>query len=79
MGDLYKQSLPENPENSPENTSCCCCARLYAQYTGRVLTNPDRDFVLVVPLTYIGISGPETSEERVAMRGSQGRHDVPSI
>ncbi len=29
-------------------------------------------------LCYIGISGPEVSEERVAMRVSQGGHDVPS-
>ena len=31
-----------------------------------------------VVLCFIGISGPETSEERVAMRVSQGGHDVPS-
>lgn len=31
-----------------------------------------------VVLCYIGISGPEVSEERVAMRVSQGGHDVPS-
>ena len=30
-----------------------------------------------VVLCFIGISGPETSEERVAMRMSQGGHDVP--
>src|SRR4029077_17015836 len=30
-----------------------------------------------VILCSIGISGPETSEERVAMRVSQGGHDVP--
>ncbi len=30
-----------------------------------------------VVLCFIGISGPETSEERVAMRVSQGGHDVP--
>jgi predicted ABC-type ATPase len=29
-------------------------------------------------LCFIGISGPEVSEERVAMRVSQGGHDVPS-
>jgi len=29
-------------------------------------------------LCFIGISGPETSETRVAMRVSQGGHDVPS-
>lgn len=28
-------------------------------------------------LCYIGISGPEVSDERVAMRVSQGGHDVP--
>jgi predicted ABC-type ATPase len=31
-----------------------------------------------VVLCYIGIDGPDTSEERVAMRVSQGGHDVPS-
>ena len=31
-----------------------------------------------VVLYFIGISGPETSEQRVAMRVSQGGHDVPS-
>jgi predicted ABC-type ATPase len=31
-----------------------------------------------VVLCFIGISGPEKSEERVAMRVSQGGHDVPS-
>jgi len=31
-----------------------------------------------VALCFIGISSPETSEERVAMRVSQGGHDVPS-
>lgn len=30
-----------------------------------------------VVLCYFGIDGPETSEERVAMRVSQGGHDVP--
>ena len=31
-----------------------------------------------VVLCFIGISGPEVSEQRVAMRVSQGGHDVPS-
>lgn len=31
-----------------------------------------------VILCFIGISGPEVSEERVAMRISQGGHEVPS-
>ena len=31
-----------------------------------------------VVLCFVGISGVETSEERVAMRVSQGGHDVPS-
>lgn len=31
-----------------------------------------------VILCFIGISGPEVSEQRVAMRVSQGGHDVPS-
>ena len=31
-----------------------------------------------VVLCFIGISGPETSEQRVCMRVSQGGHDVPS-
>lgn len=31
-----------------------------------------------VVLCYIGISGPEVAEQRVAMRVSQGGHDVPS-
>jgi predicted ABC-type ATPase len=31
-----------------------------------------------VVLCYIGIAGPEMSEERVAMRVSQGGHDVPT-
>lgn len=31
-----------------------------------------------VILCFIGISGPEMSEQRVAMRVSQGGHDVPS-
>lgn len=31
-----------------------------------------------VVLYFIGIAGPETSEQRVAMRVSQGGHDVPS-
>ena len=31
-----------------------------------------------VVLCFIGMSGPEVSEERVAMRVSQGGHDVPS-
>jgi predicted ABC-type ATPase len=31
-----------------------------------------------VVLCFIGISGPEKSEERIAMRVSQGGHDVPS-
>ena len=31
-----------------------------------------------VVLCYIGIAGPEVSEERVAMRVSQGGHDVPT-
>lgn len=31
-----------------------------------------------VVLCYIGISGPEVSEQRVAMRVSQGGHDVPT-
>lgn len=31
-----------------------------------------------VALCYIGVSGPTISEERVAMRVSQGGHDVPS-
>ena len=30
-----------------------------------------------VVVCYIGIDGPDTSEERVAMRVSQGGHDVP--
>lgn len=30
-----------------------------------------------VVLCFVGISGPETSEQRVAMRVSQGGHDVP--
>ncbi len=36
----------------------------------------DRGYTVV--LCFIGISGPEISEERVAMRGSQGVHDVSS-
>lgn len=31
-----------------------------------------------IVLCFIGISGPETSEDRVAMRVSQGGHDVPT-
>jgi predicted ABC-type ATPase len=31
-----------------------------------------------VVLCFIGVSGPDVSEERVAMRVSQGGHDVPS-
>ena len=31
-----------------------------------------------VALCFIGIAGPEVSEERVAMQVSQGGHDVPS-
>jgi predicted ABC-type ATPase len=31
-----------------------------------------------VVLCFIGVSGPETSEQRVAMRVSQGGHEVPS-
>jgi len=31
-----------------------------------------------VGLCFIGVAGPETSEQRVAMRVSQGGHDVPS-
>jgi predicted ABC-type ATPase len=31
-----------------------------------------------VVLCYIGIAGPDVSEDRVAMRVSQGGHDVPS-
>jgi predicted ABC-type ATPase len=31
-----------------------------------------------VVLWFIGVTGPETSEQRVAMRVSQGGHDVPS-
>jgi len=31
-----------------------------------------------VVLCFVGISGPEISEERVAMRVSQGGHDVPA-
>lgn len=31
-----------------------------------------------VVLCFVGMSGPEVSEERVAMRVSQGGHDVPS-
>jgi predicted ABC-type ATPase len=31
-----------------------------------------------VVLCFLGISGPEVSEERVAMRVSQGGHDVPA-
>ena len=31
----------------------------------------------VVVLCYIGLSGPDQSAERVAMRVSQGGHDVP--
>ncbi len=31
-----------------------------------------------VVLSFIGISGPDASEERVAMRVSQGGHDVPT-
>jgi len=31
-----------------------------------------------VVLCFIGVSGPETSEQRVAMRVSQGGHDVPA-
>jgi predicted ABC-type ATPase len=31
-----------------------------------------------VVLCFIGVAGPETSEQRVAMRVSQGGHDVPS-
>jgi predicted ABC-type ATPase len=31
-----------------------------------------------VVLCFIGVTGPETSEQRVAMRVSQGGHDVPS-
>ena len=31
-----------------------------------------------VVLCFVGISGPEVSEERVAMRVSQGGHDVPA-
>lgn len=30
-------------------------------------------------LCFIGISGPEVSEQRVAMRISQGGHDVPTV
>ncbi len=32
----------------------------------------------MVVLCFIGISGPEVSEQRVAMRVSQGGHDVPA-
>jgi predicted ABC-type ATPase len=32
----------------------------------------------MVVLCFIGISGPEVSEQRVAMRVSQGGHDVPT-
>jgi predicted ABC-type ATPase len=31
-----------------------------------------------VVLCFIGLAGPETSEQRIAMRVSQGGHDVPS-
>jgi predicted ABC-type ATPase len=30
-----------------------------------------------VVLCFVGVAGPETSEQRVAMRVSQGGHDVP--
>ncbi len=36
----------------------------------------DRGYVVV--LCYIGLSGPDQSAERVAMRVSQGGHDVPN-
>ena len=36
-----------------------------------------RGYVYVVVLCYIGLSGPDQSAERVAMRVSQGGHDVP--
>jgi predicted ABC-type ATPase len=32
-----------------------------------------------VVVCFIGISGPEVSEQRVAMRVSQGGHDVPTV
>lgn len=35
-----------------------------------------QDYTVV--LCYVGISGPDVSEERVAMRISQGGHDVPA-
>jgi len=35
-----------------------------------------KDYTII--LCFIGISGPEVSEERVAMRVSQGGHDVPA-
>ena len=35
-----------------------------------------RGFTVV--LCFVGVSGPETCEQRVAMRVSQGGHDVPS-
>jgi predicted ABC-type ATPase len=53
-----------------------------------VLSDPVGDKILflrdalrqgyTVVLSYIGISGPDVSEERVAMRISQGGHDVPA-
>jgi predicted ABC-type ATPase len=35
------------------------------------------DFGYTVVLCFIGIAGPDVSEDRVAMRVSQGGHDVP--
>ena len=52
-----------------------------------VLSNPTGDTVAfladaarrgyVVVLCYVGLAGPDQSIERVAMRVSQGGHDVP--
>ncbi len=58
------------------SSAICLTTALDNGSKARVWQKPARCGYVVV-LCYIGLSGPDQSAERVAMRVSQGGHDVP--
>jgi len=89
--DLLAQDLGLEPAAAAELAGVLC-HRLLAEHESfvfeTVFSDPVGDKLgfltraategYTVVVCFIGISGPDVSEERVAMRVSQGGHDVPS-
>jgi predicted ABC-type ATPase len=88
--DRIARELRLNPEGMAQATAALCQALMQAKESfafETVFSDPMGDKLAFLKeaaasgytaiLCFIGLASPETSEERVAMRVSQGGHDVP--